>query len=383
MPYVTIRVSSPTREIIYEKDYSLDVVFGPFVKLKVSHLVGLGMLKEGDEYWADITPGFEERDKFDDVLWELPHEPVVKSGQGWLVLRTNGMTQAEPMKYFTFELHPVRADANWYRKSFPMEELDYRTKQEKATLIQLGAISADEEVSVEYLPASGDVMREREVLHMPEELASLGSGLVVEAMDDQAGFHEKTMPVCNCGHGGQDRGKTLEIFFRTSDFTRLRQYIAAHATRTLESGGILIGEVYRHPGGGQLYIEVEDFIPAENTQANAVSLRFTHETWQKLIDRKRERFADQKHVVGWYHTHPPIPVTIRGRSLQTVGYFSRDDKNVQTQFFREKWQIGVVMDGGSDEFAVFRWQETEIVESDSHFFEPGTSSLPAKDSSGV
>src|ERR1700722_20184161 len=119
MPYITIRVSSPTRGIIYEKDYSLDVVFGPFVKVKVSHLVGLGLLKEGDEYWAGITPRFDDSGKFDDAIWELPNEPMLKPGQGWLVLRTDGMADATPMKYFTFELHPVRADANWYRKSFP------------------------------------------------------------------------------------------------------------------------------------------------------------------------------------------------------------------------------------------------------------------------
>jgi len=361
-------VSSAGREVIYERDYTLETVFGPFVKIKVSHLVGLGLMKEGDEYWAGITPGFEERDKSDDVVWEPPREAMAKPGQGWLVMRTEGLAAGAPMKHFTLELHPIRTDACWYRKSFPLGDLDYRTKQEKATLIELGAISADEEVNLEYLAAPGDVMRDREILHMPEELASLGSGLVIEEVNETE-FTEKPMPACNCGHGGEERGKTLEVFFRGRDFDRLRRHIAKHATRSVETGGILIGGVYRQPGGGQLYIEVEDFIPAEKTAADAVSLRFTHDTWQHLIAQKRERFAEEKRVVGWYHTHPPIPVTISGKKFETVRFFSRDDENVQKQFFSEPWQIAVVMDGGSEEFGVFRWQDTTIVEGGSHFFD--------------
>ena len=320
MPFVTIRATASGRGTVYERDYNPETIFGAAVRVKASNLVNLGFFHEGDEYCALITPLFGDGTNGNDLVWDVPDEPY-KRGPGWLVLEADKDVAHRPITGFTLNLTRVKPGAKSYKKTFGLADLDYRTKQERETLEALGVVRSDEAVQIEYLVSGGDTMRAREIINMPDDLASLGSGLIVEAKAPAAHFEDKPMPRCNCGHSGNDPTQSLEVFFRANEFVRLRDYVSTHGTRSRESGGILVGEVYRDPEKQQLYVEVEDFIPGEGTEADAVSLRFTHESWQKLMDRKRTSFGDRKPVVGWYHTHPPLGITIDDKPAETVNYF--------------------------------------------------------------
>jgi proteasome lid subunit RPN8/RPN11 len=111
-----------------------------------------------------------------------------------------------------------------------------------------------------------------------------------------------------------------------------------------EIGGFLIGAVR---GSGQVVV-VESFLPAEHTRSRAGSVTFTHETWATLTRQSAERFPG-KRVVGWHHTHPGLGV-----------FLSAYDLFIHRNFFREPWQIAMVVDPRAQELGFFHWRGGDV-----------------------
>jgi proteasome lid subunit RPN8/RPN11 len=107
-----------------------------------------------------------------------------------------------------------------------------------------------------------------------------------------------------------------------------------HAASDLEHevGGVLIGQVCREEQDGRLYIIVEDSIPAQHTQFSPTRLTFTQDSLVQLNNELEECFPG-KRMVGWYHTHPRLDV-----------FMSAYDLWLHTHFFREPWQVALVME---------------------------------------
>lgn len=125
--------------------------------------------------------------------------------------------------------------------------------------------------------------------------------------------------------------------------------ILAYSERDLhrESGGFLIG------GGdttGRRYVEVRHFLPAVEARSRIASLMFTHDTWAAMTREVEERFPDQA-VLGWHHTHPGFGV-----------FLSAYDQFIHRNFFREPWQIALVVDPRRQEFGFFQWRDGEVVD---------------------
>jgi proteasome lid subunit RPN8/RPN11 len=369
MEYLTLKLSTAALGLIYEKDFSTSDVFESFIRMLVSSMVTVGFLKEKQLYWATITPGYEDRPPSDQAVVEsgTEDEMLQGAGQGWLSLALGEeMPPDVPMRYFRVELHTTPPDIKIYRKEFPLGMVDYLSNRVKTSLAQAEVIRADETLQVELYIRSGDNPRfEREIIHaLPEELSSLEIEVEVDTLEET--FPEKPMPECACGQSGKGPVDEMVIFCKEDGLKRLSNFVHQTASRTQEIGGVLIGEVYRQLGTGRLHIEIEDFIPAEQTQADAVSLRFTHETWRRLRAEKEARYPTSKLIIGWYHTHPPMPVSEDRVETYSVRFFSREDMEFHRSAFSQAWQVALVMDAESDEKSFFRWAGEKLIESAYH-----------------
>ncbi|MEH1799004.1 MAG: Mov34/MPN/PAD-1 family protein [Nostoc sp.] len=125
--------------------------------------------------------------------------------------------------------------------------------------------------------------------------------------------------------------------------------ISTHAKKTpnVEVGGLLLGEVYQQQES--YFVNITDVLPAKHTQAGALDITFTGQTWLDLIaDRSH---YPEKITVGWYHSHPGIGV-----------FFSTQDLFTHRSFFANKpWYIALVIDPKSGEQGVFVWDGDRIV----------------------
>lgn len=132
-------------------------------------------------------------------------------------------------------------------------------------------------------------------------------------------------------------------------FLTQRAYLdcTGHAVSDLdhEVGGVLIGQVCREEQDGRLYIIVENIIQAQHTQFSPTRLTFTQDSLVQLNNELEDHFPG-KQMVGWYHTHPRLDV-----------FMSAYDLWLHTNFFREPWQVALVIEPCSARAGFFCPQE--------------------------
>lgn len=160
----------------------------------------------------------------------------------------------------------------------------------------------------------------------------------------------KSKPGCCSEQAGHEFYEEIGLFWMSNAATRLQEDLRSNGGAIVEVGGILLGDVYRDPASGGLYVQTEDFIRARNTKATPTSLEFTLETFREIFREKDMRFPS-KRLVGWFHTHPhPL-----------MPYLSRDDRIMHARLFSASWQVAVVFSGPTLEWAVFRAQGMDFV----------------------
>ena len=366
MEYLTLRLSTISRGPIYERDFSVKDVFGAFAQVFITDLIQEGLIRGRQTSWVSIEPGYDGQPNFDQTIIEgrpsAPHAPR----QSWIVLVNEPRLEDAPMRYFTLNLNLDSPEPKTFRRDFHISKINYLIDRVKTSLLQMGIAKTDEAIQADLYVRSGDAPNfNQEVVHtLPEEMNDFEIRLAPAPAEEVV--QEKPMPICVCEHSETDFPDELIIFFKSDCLLRLSQYLILHASRRQETGGILVGEVYRKPGREQLYVEIEEFIPAEQAQANAVSLRFTHETFQMLREKKAARFPDNKPIVGWYHTHPPMAISLGEHQVRTTQFFSADDRALHQQILNKPWQVALVMDAESSEKIFFKWAGNEIVNSGFH-----------------
>lgn len=126
------------------------------------------------------------------------------------------------------------------------------------------------------------------------------------------------------------------------------EQILAYSESDLSSeiGGFLLGQLR----GKASVVVVDLFLPAEHTRSDGASLTFTHETWAALNRQIEQQFPAQK-VVGWHHTHPGLGV-----------FLSAHDLFIHRNFFREPWQMAMVVDPRGQELGFFQWSGSKVVD---------------------
>lgn len=85
--------------------------------------------------------------------------------------------------------------------------------------------------------------------------------------------------------------------------------------------------------------------PLQHAQGSRVSVQATLASWQQAWGSMQDTLM----VVGWYHSHPGFGI-----------FFSETDRACQRHFFRQPWQVGVVLDPHSGEAGAFRGPESDV-----------------------
>lgn len=122
-----------------------------------------------------------------------------------------------------------------------------------------------------------------------------------------------------------------------------------------EAGGFLLGKLYDFDG--QITIRIETAIRAKGSAANAYSIEFTPEAWQKM-EAELKQLQTPLNLVGWYHTH-----------LGLSAYFSETDYLMHERYFKDPWHVGMVIDPILGEQKFYRWDGDQVITAQSFLLE--------------
>lgn len=136
----------------------------------------------------------------------------------------------------------------------------------------------------------------------------------------------------------------------------------------VETGGILIGNLYRSSAGGDLGIVISAQIPATETQQGATSLTFTPDTWA-AVDGALKLRGGEEIMLGWWHSHPArawcgaeCPIENRLKCSLQRSFFSDDDKLLHRTIFPKAWSMGLLVtnaDAGM-KFSLWAWRDGAV-----------------------
>ena len=140
---------------------------------------------------------------------------------------------------------------------------------------------------------------------------------------------------------------------RPSDFpVRLPRHVLeesvelARQAPAREVGGVLLGHLCRDADTGELHLEVSCLVPAEETEATALSVTFTHRTWARVREVMEWR-GEGELVVGWMHSHPfrlcgECPVPVPPECQAKVLFYSTDDEFLMELSFPRPFMVGLL-----------------------------------------
>lgn len=102
------------------------------------------------------------------------------------------------------------------------------------------------------------------------------------------------------------------------------------AENQVEQGGLIVGRLFTDKD--RWVVVVHKFL-AGLTEGSMKHLRFSHNAWENLFEQFDLIDSElQLRILGWYHTHP--------KHLRV--YMSEIDRNTQSSFFKEDWQISII-----------------------------------------
>jgi len=144
---------------------------------------------------------------------------------------------------------------------------------------------------------------------------------------------------------------------------------AAIAADGKETGGLLIGRLYRDPGSDVVIAELTGHIPARHVEADSRSLVFTPETWADA--RRVLRLRDRGEILlGWQHLHPmkavcrDCPPEKREGCSLLAGFFSVQDRHLHRTAFPGAHSLALVVTELSPEtltVSLFGWRRGRLV----------------------
>jgi hypothetical protein len=130
----------------------------------------------------------------------------------------------------------------------------------------------------------------------------------------------------------------------------------------IETGGVLIGRLYRDSDSTEVFSVITAFIPASETIADRSSLTFTANTWA-AVGAAVDLRGENEMLLGWIHSHPfwcrSCPQERRSLCPLMQPFFSRDDIALHRSVFPAAFNIAVLLsDLGESELRcdVFGWR---------------------------
>jgi proteasome lid subunit RPN8/RPN11 len=128
--------------------------------------------------------------------------------------------------------------------------------------------------------------------------------------------------------------------------------IHQHATEALpnETGGFLIGRVAYDTRGACWHLEIEQAVPVEPFTQNPTHFTFT---WRDVDRIRSYREEHGKALLGWYHTHPDLPVFLSETDLERT----------HRVLFSEPFQIALVYDPVRACAGYFFWEGPQRIDA--------------------
>lgn len=130
----------------------------------------------------------------------------------------------------------------------------------------------------------------------------------------------------------------------------------------VESGGVLIGKLFRDAAGSELFSVVTAFIAAAHAKAETARLTFTADTWAAVKAAVDLRGQDEL-LLGWAHSHPfwckSCPEERRRDCTLLRPFFSTHDVALHRAVFSGPFHVALLLsDLGADDLAcdVFGWR---------------------------
>jgi proteasome lid subunit RPN8/RPN11 len=147
----------------------------------------------------------------------------------------------------------------------------------------------------------------------------------------------------------------------------------------LETGGLLIGHLFRDAERSDIGVVVSAQIPARHAEAERMRLTFTPDTWAAARSAIALRGGDEI-MVGWWHSHPgshwcspQCPPESRKVCPWMVSFFSDEDSHFHHVIFPKAYSLALVMTVTDDGLkpAMFGWRSGRIQGRGFRVFNPG------------
>src|SRR5437870_1642306 len=128
--------------------------------------------------------------------------------------------------------------------------------------------------------------------------------------------------------GGRSSSRApYPIFFQQEAVIALQEHLKSSPTQAIF--GFLIGDVYRDPEAGVLYIVIDKTLKL----SQPIYGDKTEVVVSRLWDRMQQQLAKAAgSLLGWYHSHP-------GQG----GYLTAHDVETHEKFFTDPWQVAVLV----------------------------------------
>jgi proteasome lid subunit RPN8/RPN11 len=161
---------------------------------------------------------------------------------------------------------------------------------------------------------------------------------------------ERVNPVAqvHCWRPPAGAGVDLVLIAHLGVYSVIHQH--AIASLPNETGGFLLGRVARDSFKGSWHVEIDEALPVEPLSQNPVHFSFT---WRDVDRVRNHRAAQQKALIGWYHTHPDLGIFLSETDLEKT----------HRVLFAEPFQLALVYDPVRRRAGYFIWEGPQIIDA--------------------
>jgi hypothetical protein len=125
------------------------------------------------------------------------------------------------------------------------------------------------------------------------------------------------------------------VFFAQAALNAVHEHVATQARPGQGVLGFLIGDLCECPETNVSYLVIDAALRLNQ----AIYGDRTRDVITRLWDRIEAQLEQQKaHLIGWYHTHPPLPLSLTPHDVET-----------HEQYFSEPWQVALLLGTDSAE----------------------------------
>lgn len=254
----------------------------------------------------------------------------------------------------SFEVVMPGIDGNNFVGEIPLNYLCELARTHSAKLVEQGKLRAGELFRYKVCAFAKNARSE----------SATAAGLIVEEEEQPldlrlSSLTEFTRNAEPAGNGTRNE-RDVPVFIPARVLDEVTA--AANKAGDLETGGVLLGKLYRDEALPDIFIEVTAQVHALHTQAQHTKLTFTPETWESV--RAAIKLRRQNEImVGWWHTHPDFckncPAEKRAVCTYSQPFFSADDCALHRTIFSRAFNVGLLasyLSSGELTHTLFGWR---------------------------